>query len=224
MSPQPKVLVFTASAKRPIYLRHCLLQMQQQTYPLDHAVYLNSPEYKSPDTDPHNYMSLVDDIVITKGKKIHIGYGPTASHHKNHMAALTLVNWEDYDLFFKVDDDDVYRSTYIQDAVTHFQEHQWDFSGEISHGHILKDSWNKTVHIGKIKQSKKNTVEKNFLAPAFSFSKKSMKMIMGIKNISGPEDVVWNKYLQEAKNIKTMVRPDLNFTYHIHDNNISEPS
>ena len=86
MSPQPKVLVFTASAKRPIYLRHCLLQMQQQTYPLDHAVYLNSPEYKSPDTDPHNYMSLVDDIIITKGKKIHIGYGPTASHHKNHMA------------------------------------------------------------------------------------------------------------------------------------------
>ena len=72
MSPQPKVLVFTASAKRPIYLRHCLLQMQQQTYPLDHAVYLNSPEYKSPDTDPHNYMSLVDDIVITKGKKIQL--------------------------------------------------------------------------------------------------------------------------------------------------------
>ena len=225
MSPQPKVLVFTASAKRPIYLRHCLLQMQQQTYPLDHVVYLNSPEYQSPDQDTHNYLKLLDDIVIAKGKQIHIGYGPTASHHLNHMAAIQLVNWEDYDLFFKVDDDDIYRSCYIQDAVKDYLTQQWDFSGEISTGHINKTVYNKNQSFSHFVSSSSSIESESaaFMPPTFAFSKKALQRIMKLKRVEGSEDEAWKKRLLQLKSIKTKIRSTHNFIYNIHSKNSSQP-
>lgn len=37
----PKVLAFTCSRGRPLLLRHCVMQMRLQTYPIHQAVYIN---------------------------------------------------------------------------------------------------------------------------------------------------------------------------------------
>ena len=142
MSKSLKVLCFTASSKRPIYLRHCILQLQFQSFDLHHVVYLNSPEFESSE-DQHNYIELLTDINIKKNNKLFVAYGPSSTHHRNHMAAIEQVNWHDYDLFFKIDDDDIYKQHYIKDAVEDYQQRKWDFSGEISKGHIYYDRFKK---------------------------------------------------------------------------------
>ena len=217
----PKVLVFTASSKRPLFLRNCIFQMQQQTYPITHAIYVNSPNYSSAD-DSHNYLELMNDIHIKKGNKVNAGYGPSASHHRNHMAAINLTEWQEYDLFFKVDDDDIYRTSYIEAAVQHYIDQKWDFSGEISKGHIHHEHWHKHHSFQEFSSSDlpDNAM---FMPPTFAWNKSCMKIIMDIDDITGSEDKVWRETLAHNKSITTKVRPPGNFIYNIHSGNTSGP-
>ena len=213
-----KVLAFTASSKRPIFLRHCVMQLQQQSYPLDHVVYVNSSDYKD-HHDEHNYLELLTDITISNENNLKVGYGPSSSHHRNHMAAIRLINWKDYDLFFKIDDDDIYRKNYIKDAVDDYIERQWDFSGEMSYGHLLNNTlWKKNHHLRQF-VSDKNYQQGQFMPPTFTWNLKGMHKIMSIDNIQGAEDPVWKNTLITSPDIKTMVRKIGNFTYNVHQDN-----
>ena len=218
MNQNFKVLCFTASSKRPIYLRHCIMQMQLQTYNIHHVLYLNSNEYNSAE-DEHNYLDLLSDIPIKKGNQLLAAYGPSASHHRNHMAAIEQVDWQDYDLFFKIDDDDIYKLTYIESAVADFNSRGWDFSGEISKGHILNDKWKKTKDIAEY-ISDYDYSGKEFMPPTFAWNKTCMEIISKITDIQGSEDAVWRKTLVENTHLKTMVRPAGNFCYNIHKDSI----
>jgi hypothetical protein len=214
-----KVLAFTATAKRPFYIRHCMFQMQQQGYPIDHVIYMNSNEYNN-EKDEHNYMDLIADVSIAagSGNKVFAGYGPSASHHLNHMAAVNLVDWREYDLFFKIDDDDIYKRNYVEDTVSHHLEHGWDFSGEISKGHIYLEKWKKNYSLRQYKADN-NHENAQFMPPTFVWTKPCMEIIMGFDDIKGHEDPVWKETLVTNKNLKTMVRPEGNFIYNIHKEN-----
>ena len=44
-TPRTRVLAFTPSRGRPLLLDHCIKQMQAQTHPVDHYIFLNTPAY-----------------------------------------------------------------------------------------------------------------------------------------------------------------------------------
>ena len=236
MTDNVRILAFTASSKRPIHLRHCIFQMQAQTYSVDHGIYLNSNDYETFE-DIHNYAQLIDDIPIKSSNKLLFSYGPTLSHHLNHLSAIRLYDWESYDLFIKIDDDDIYRTHYIRDLVDDYLEHQWDFSGAISHGHIQSEKWLKDQDLRSfnsdqetfnsvrsiLKQlnldtasTSRDSKEGKFMPPTFAWTKSCMAMINKIDNIKGSEDSVWKELLLSQSQFKVRTRNISNFTYNIH--------
>ena len=104
----PRVLAFTCSRERPFFLRHCILQMQCQSSPVDHAIYLNGGE----DT-----RELYRDL---QSPHLFLHFGPPATQHDNYVHALSILAHQGYDLFCKIDDDDIYETTYIEGVVNDF--------------------------------------------------------------------------------------------------------
>ncbi len=56
-----RALAFTCSRHRPLMLCHCIMQLQRQSYPIDHAIYVNSPEDEDPDCTSVRYEVLLND-------------------------------------------------------------------------------------------------------------------------------------------------------------------
>ena len=66
------------------------------------------------------YRDLINDrLFLSYGKKLH--------QHINHMEAVKKINIEDYDLFLKIDDNDIYRRHYVKHIVSDFEENKWNF-------------------------------------------------------------------------------------------------
>jgi hypothetical protein len=103
--------------------------MRSQTYPVDHSIYLNGEE----DT-----RELYDDL---RSPHLFLQFGPTATQHDNHVHSLTKVPYQSYDLFCKIDDDDIYRTDYIEGVVADYLRHRWDYSGSYSDGIIKGRRW-----------------------------------------------------------------------------------
>ena len=122
-----RILAFTCTKGRPFFIRCCALQIQQQTYPVDHVIYINHPDAQDR-SDPYNYISLLEDIAPQHGT-ITIRYGRSGTQQFNHLQALALAAHDDYDLFLKIDDDDVYRRNYVRNVALDQQKNAWDVSG-----------------------------------------------------------------------------------------------
>lgn len=216
-----RVLAFMCSRHRPLMLRHVVMQMAMQTYPVDFVIYLNSEHY--PDLD-RDYTELLSDISLPDGRKLLTTYGPSFDLHKNQLKAISLVDIADYDLFLKIDDDDVYRSHYVADLVSDYEENQWDFAGEHSLGMLNGARW------------KADQIQKNMglvddekcvgMPPSWAFSRKAMDVVTKLE--TKPEwfeDRHWKFQLAKLADIKSSHRKDTgNFHYNVHGGNISTSS
>jgi hypothetical protein len=199
-------------------LRHVVMQMSVQSYPLDFVIYLNSDQYPAAD---RNYTELLSDIIISPHNKLLTTYGPSLDLHKNQLKAINLVDIEDYDLFLKIDDDDIYRINYVADLVRDYEKNLWDFAGEHSCGMLNGAKW-------KSDQTLKNMglVDDEKCAgmpPSWAFSRKAMNVITKLE--SHPrwfEDRHWKFQLAKRDDIKSSHRKDTgNFHYNVHGANIS---
>lgn len=214
-----KVLAFMCSRHRPLMLRNSILQMVTQTYPIDCCVYINSNLNEPDKTD---YSSLLDDIKPAKGHRLFIKYGESFHQHKNHIEALSQINVDDYDLFLKIDDDDVYRLTYVNDIVEDFILNKWDLSGEFSNGVINGAQWRKeqvNKNMGLDEGSKDVG-----MAATWALSRKAIKAVISL-NGDTPyfEDRYWKDHLEGNKRFKLHLRnsPNNNYHYIVHGKNTS---
>ena len=215
------VLAFTASKNRPFLLRHCVMQMVLQTHPVMHGIYLNSD---SGDIEDFDYTDLLSDIPFDKDHKIKRFGEKTLSQHMNHMKAITQVpNWETYDLFVKIDDDDIYRSSYIQSIVDSYTKHNWDFSGTVANGVLNGQKWNLKQTIEDLRdRSESESPERPYIMPpTFAFSKKAIQRLMQLDDIQGWEDPVWYDTLTQDPDITVHKREESHFSLHIHGHNVS---
>lgn len=218
-----KVLAFTASMGRPIFLRYCCMQMQNQTYSVDHVIYNNAPN-EDPDL---NYLDLLTDFPMKPTSTLIAKFGKSEHQHHNHINALNLINVDDYDLFFKIDDDDLYRSNYIESRVESYLTHHWDFSGSYSYNWIENNKYIDTktvISLGLGDEDKKLKVE-HFMPPTMAFSRKAIKKIMSMNvNNSLWEDTQWRRLIWEDNDLKKIIIKDSkNFTYNRHPNGVSNP-
>ncbi len=215
-----RVLAFTCSRDRPVLLRHCILQMKAQTYPVDHSVYLNGS---------HDNRSLYDDL---PGDHLLLQFGPRLAQHLNYLAAVNAVRLEDYDLFCKIDDDDVYRTDYIAGVVADFRRYGWDYSGSHSEGWIRGTQWLNDADLAGFGPHSDFDLGLGviyIMPPTAAFSRRAIECISGLDLASPPEelrlgnafeDVAWGRIIARA-GLATRVRSTSRFTYHVHGANIS---
>ena len=225
MTSNLSVLLFTASRKRPLFLRHCLYQIQAQTFPNTHCIYLNSDSFNN-DKDSSNLLTVMSDISINNGYEVLMGYGPSAHQHFNHMAALELVDIDKFDLFLKIDDDDIYLPRYVEDVVNDYLEKKWDFSGSSSQGLLNQHEYEKD----KVYQLDYTLFDKtlySIMPGTLAFSKKAIKLLLHDfskkVNLKLFEDEQWISFLSEKDDIIYSIRSKSNYIYNIHDKNISKP-
>ncbi len=215
-----RVLAFTCSRDRPVLLRNCILQMQAQTYPVDHSVYLNGTQDNRP---------LYDDL---PADHLLLQFGPPRDQHLNYLAAVNAVRLEDYDLFCKIDDDDVYRADYIEGVVADFLRYGWDYSGSHSEGWIRGTQWLSDADLPGFDLPSDFDLDLGviyIMPPTAAFSRRAIECITGLNPASPPaelrlgnayEDVAWGRLIARA-GLTTRVRSSSRFTYHVHGGNLS---
>jgi hypothetical protein len=215
-----RVLAFTASKDRPYFLRHCILQMRSQTYAVDHAVYINGAD---------NPGRLYDDLL---GESLFLRFGPNMGMHDNYVRAIETAPYERYDLFCKIDDDDIYRLNYIEEVVADFGRDRWDYSGTHSDGRINGSRWLSDQPMTGVGLSDidRTLGVKEVMPPTMAFSRRGIECIRKLDTVpvpaelewtmQGNEDSVWVRTLVRL-GLRQSVRAQSNFTYHIHGTNIS---
>lgn len=217
-----RVLAFTCSRHRPLMLRHCIMQMRRQTYPVDHAIYVNSDVPDEAESTSVDYDRLIRDAGDDGSGRLRVGYGPSHSMHRNHVEALQLADLDAYDLFLKVDDDDIYFRSYAEGVVKDFAAARWDFSGTHSQGWINGRRWIDTilVDLGQ-SQTDRDLGVLQIMPPTTAFSRRAIDLVLSISDRSGMDDIIWRRALAEAPNMVMAIRNESNFVYNIHGGNVS---
>lgn len=213
-----KILAFTASKNRPVLLRHCLLQMQQQSIHIDHTIFVNHDE-----KTPQDYTDLLNDIQAKEGTQIFIDYSLSTNQHDHHIKSIKNVPWKNYDLFLKIDDDDIYLNDYTEAVLKDFKKNKWDFSGSITQGLLNGTHFDPHRHIQSLGQTtldiKIGTIE--MMPGSYAFSKKAIEFILNLPTHQGYEDPYWRQELTKANTFVIHKRNISRYIYNIHGKNIS---
>jgi len=226
MKSNPRVLAFTCSRNRPLMLRHCVIQMQLQNYDLDHAIFINYIDGERDNSSARDYFLFIKDVNIRNKNNIFLDYGKYADMHSNNLRAIELSDIDNYDLFLKIDDDDIYQSNYVHDVVEDYLRFGWDYSGSHSDGILNGSRWypdDKKTDLGLSKKDVELGVIP-IMPPTAAFSRRAIKKIMQLEPFDGFDDVGWRKHLAADNEMKCHVREKSNFIYNIHGANVSTGS
>lgn len=213
-----KVMVFTSSYNRPHMLRQCILNVKNQTYKdIFHAMNVGS----DPD-DWQNYLPLINDIY--SGRKMHIIHSGNSHTHFNNMLAIrALMDYNEYDVFIKMDDDDIYKSKYVENIVKKFQEDPTIdiVSSQIKHqlnGHRVYRGEELFDNLGG------NPGRSTYHMPmTFAFNRRALDVIKDLeqKDVFGHDDMMWRMHW-EAHGLKhATVDNTEEVIWHIHGKNVS---
>lgn len=213
-----KALVFTSSYNRPHMLRQCILNVKNQTYKnIFHVINITSDP-----SDWQNYLPLFDDIYSSR--KMHFIHSTNSHTHFNNMTAIkSIAGFDKYDIYIKMDDDDIYKSGYVENIVNKFQEDstidivsskiQYQLNGyKMNKGEKLFDN------LGG------NPSNSNYHMPmTFAFNKKALDAIINLeeKDMYGFDDMIW-RIIWKAYELKHAVVDNTEeVIWHIHGKNAS---
>lgn len=213
-----KVLVFTSSYKRPHMLRQCILNAKNQTYKkFKHGINITSDE-----NDLQNYVRLIDDVYVPD--KMGLIHSINSHTHFNNMAAIKQFrNYDTYDVFIKMDDDDVYKAPYVENIVNMFESDPTIdiVSSQIRYqlnGYKLNEGEEPYDNLGG------NPGNSDYHMPmTFAFNKRAFDVIKDLeqKDVWGHDDMIWRMHW-EAHGLKhSTVDNTEEIIWHIHGKNVS---
>jgi len=211
-----KVLIFTCSYNRPYMLRQCILNVKNQSYQnIVHSVNIISDGGKDQNFSPL-YDDLLDDkLIITKSENKYI-------HFNEILTIKNVPNYEQYDIFIKMDDDDIYKKDYIKNIVEIFKNNP-DISTTSSRistqlNGVLMFIDRNYDNLGG------NPNNSNYHMPmTFAFNRKGLDCILNIPNeeVGWNDDMLWRIYW-EKEGLKHFPTDNKNnIIWNIHGNNIS---
>jgi hypothetical protein len=210
-----KVLVFTTSYNRLDRLRGCLLSIKSQTYPSAHSVRICVDE-ENLDKD---YSFLYSDIT---SEFLEVKVAENSNQLENHIKSiLEFSNFEDYELFVKVDDDDLYKSRYVENIVSFFKEKSPDITSsaikfQINNGKMYEGPYN---NLGG------NPGESEYKMPmTFAFNKKALDVILNLEESNQFEDLLWRDAWTSAGLVHEPMDNSDQVIWNIHGKNISTHS
>ena len=211
-----KVLIFTCSYNRPYMLRQCILNVKNQSYQdIIHSVNIVSDGGKDQNFSPL-YDDLLDDkLIITKSENKYI-------HFNEILAIKNVPNYEQYDIFIKMDDDDIYKKDYVKNVVETFKNNP-DISTTSSRistqlNGVLMFTDRNYNNLGG------NPNSSNYHMPmTFAFNKKGLACILNIpdEEVWWNDDMLWRIHW-EKEGLKHLPTDNKNnIIWNIHGNNIS---
>lgn len=206
-----KVLCFTTSYKRHKMLRGTIADIQNQSYSdIFHSVNVTSDSDEITDYSP-----LYDDISTEKCK---IVYTYNGHQHLNYTNAIKAVDYNNYDLFVKIDDDDIYKKEYVNTIVDFFKNNPTIDVVSSKIAKQLNGSILRTVNANNLGGNPEGCDFK--MPPTFAFNKKALDAVLKLNSIYGYEDHMWRDAWCANCNIAEIDNQD-NIIWHIHGKNIS---
>ena len=215
-----KVIVFTSSYNRPHMLRQCVLNAKNQTYKkFKHAIHVVSDPYEW-----GYYLPLFDDIYSSNMNFTHSTNG--AIHFNNMAAIKSIRGFDKYDVYIKMDDDDIYKAQYVENIIKKFQEDPTIdiVSSKIVYqlkGHKLYKGDEPYDNLGG------NPGNSDYHMPmTFAFNNKAFKIINNLeeKDVLQHDDMMWRMHW-EAHGLKhATVDNSEDIIWHVHGKNNSTAS
>lgn len=112
---QYRILVFMPSFKRPVFLSGQILRIMRQTY--DNFDFFVSVKGVSQDVIEETVMLEWHEYI--KSGRLHVRFDPNKKQLANMLDPIRDVDISKYDYFCKIDDDDWYSPTYLENIVDH---------------------------------------------------------------------------------------------------------
>lgn len=213
-----KALIFTCSYNRPHMLRQCMLNAKNQSYEnCIHTVNIVSDGGKDQNFLPL-YNDLLDDkLIVNKGNNNFI-------HFNNMIAIKSVPNYEEYDVFIKMDDDDIYKKDYVKNIVEMFQTNTDVDIVSTRINHQLNGIQMVSGNYDNLGGNPNNSTY--HMPMTFAFNKKAFNCIANTppNEVNWNDDLMW-RYKWEDAGLKHMpVNNQEQIIWHIHGKNISTGS
>lgn len=117
----PRPLCFTTSYNRPYELYNTINSVLNQTYKdIKYSVAINIDNKE----DEIKYKSLLNPFL--SDKRLSLLFTQNKSQHENYLYPIKNGKYENYNLFIKLDDDDIYKSDYIESIINIYKDKQPD--------------------------------------------------------------------------------------------------
>lgn len=114
-------LCFTTSSNRPYMLYSCINSVLNQSFK-DFNYYVNINITNDQEKDLYNKL-LSDFITDTR---LSIIYSENKTQHENYLKPIIEAGRDKYNVFIKIDDDDIYKTNYIKNVLTLYKKHKKD--------------------------------------------------------------------------------------------------
>lgn len=218
----PRPLCFTTSYNRPYELYNTINSILNQTYKdIKYSVAINIDNKE----DEIKYKSLLSGFV--SDKRLSLMFTKNKTQHENYLYPIKNGKYENYNLFIKVDDDDIYKSDYIDNLIKIYKEKQPDvLSAKITtqiNGSKIDNGIFESIGVWQ-PDVQSNT---KFGMPfTYAFNKKALSVLLKLTSsdlsaIHAFEDPGWRTKWREA-GIKSYVIDKFNSAvYNIHGKNTS---
>ncbi|MCA1055431.1 glycosyltransferase [Rossellomorea aquimaris] len=206
-----KVLLFTPSYQRPYMLRQCMLNTKNQSYTdLTHSIGIMYDN----ESDIANYEALFEDII---DQRFVVQYHKNSSTHTNAITTISQCP-SSYDLYVKMDDDDIYKKDYVKTIVDYFQGNQCDILSSYA-GYQLNNHF---MSKGKYGSLGGDFPGHHFLMPGtLAFSRKAYEILLNIQDNTNIDDIQWREAWSKNGLKDHNVDNANNFIWHIHGRNLS---
>jgi len=213
-----KVMIFTSSYKRPYMLRQCIFNAKNQTY----KGFFHTINITSDPNDLENYIALLEDVYTPEN--MNIIHSTNEHTHFNNIKAMKAVDdYESYDLFIKMDDDDIYKSNYVQNIVDKFNS---DSTIDTVSTKIRNQLNGFRIYTEEpiFDSLGGNPGNSNYHMPmTFAFNKRAFDAIKNLeqKDVFGYDDMMWRMHW-EAHGLKHVaVENEDEIIWHVHGKNVS---
>jgi hypothetical protein len=188
-------------------LRSCIQDIHNQSYKnIHHAINI------AVDSEKEDYSCLYDDI----NSNVTVVYNWNSHQQINHFNAIEAVDYKQFDIFIKVDDDDIYKSNYVKNIVECFNDIDIVssyISTQLNGYKIFKDVYD---DLGA------NPEGSDYGMPmTLAFNKKALEIAKSVTNLDEYEDKLWRDAWTEAGLVHKLVKNDDEVIWYIHGANIS---
>ena len=114
-----RILCFTTSYRRPYMLYNCIRNILTQSF-ADFTYYVNI-NIDHPN-EQGSYKILLEEFKADK--RLHIMYTQNASQHQNYLKPINMAGRDKYNVYVKIDDDDIYKTNYLSTVLTAYKKHK----------------------------------------------------------------------------------------------------
>lgn len=217
-----RVLCFTTSYRRPYMLYNCIKNILSQKF-TDFTYYVNI-NIDHPN-EQGRYKLILDDF--KDDKRLHVIYNQRQSQHQNYLKPIIAAGRDNFNIFVKIDDDDIYKSDYLSTVLNAYKKHKKD---------ILSCVLNTTINGGSIDVGsfesigiwKPDTESKvKFGMPCtYVMNQSAINILLKmtdaeIKAIHPFEDPAWRTKWREANLTSYVLKNCDSVIYNIHGQNVS---